>query len=90
MSQVIVYPRGELSAEDRERMEAVGIVVVEADDPSRVVTVVPGVPLAMPDDLAMAALAALARCPVDSTAALFVKTLHSRLAAREAEGRGRG
>lgn len=94
MSQVIVFPRGELSAEDRARMEAVGIVAVEAEDPSKVVTIIPGAPLATPDDLAMAALDALARCPRESTSALFTRTLHARLAAREAkatqEGRSDG
>jgi len=90
MNQIIAFPRGQLSDDDRARMEAVGIVVVEADDPSRVVTIIPGAPVATPDDLAMAALAAIAKCPIDSTAALFTKTLHARLAAREAKANPEG
>lgn len=61
MSQVIVFPRGQLRPADRARMAEVGIVAVEADDPGSVVTVVPSVPLASSDDLAMAALAAVDR-----------------------------
>lgn len=82
MSQVIVFPRGQLMPADRARMEAVGIVAVEADDPATVVTVVPGVPLATSDDLAMAALAAVVT-GYDSVSAEFVKVLHKRLLGKE-------
>ncbi|MBH1745242.1 hypothetical protein I5V28_05290 [Stenotrophomonas maltophilia] len=85
MSQIIVFPRGQLTAGDRKRMAEAGIVAVEADDPSSVVTVVPGAPLASSDDLAIAALSAIATCGWDEVAGRFVKALHGRLAAREAK-----
>lgn len=85
MSQIIVFPRGQLTAGDRKRMAEAGIVAVEADDPSSVVTVVPGAPLASSDDLAMAALSAIATCGWADVSAKFVKVLHGRLAARGSE-----
>ncbi len=85
MSRIIIFPRGQLTAADRKRMAEAGIVAVEADDPGSVVTVVPGAPLATSDDLAMAALGAVASSNLDSVAAKFAKNLHSRLQAHEAK-----
>jgi len=79
MSQIIIFPRGQVTAADRKRMAEAGIVAVEADDPRSVITVVPGAPLATSDDLAMAALGAVASSNLDSVAAEFAKALHSRL-----------
>ncbi|HGM6931280.1 TPA: hypothetical protein ACKQDF_004946 [Stenotrophomonas maltophilia] len=90
MSQIIVFPRGQLTAADRKRMAEAGIVAVEADDPVSVVTVVPGAPLTSSDDLAMAALSAIATCGWNDVSARFVKELHGRLAAREAKAVGNG
>jgi hypothetical protein len=59
MKQIVVYPRGQLEPKDRERLTKAGFVVVEADDPGAIVTVVPGAPLASADDLLLAALAAI-------------------------------
>jgi hypothetical protein len=36
MNQVIVFPRGQLNARDKERLTKHGITAVEADDPSKV------------------------------------------------------
>ncbi|HIE5512994.1 TPA: hypothetical protein ACXNQL_002234 [Stenotrophomonas maltophilia] len=85
MNQIIVFPRGQLTAADRKRMAEAGIVAVEADEPDSVVTVVPGVPLATSDDLVMAALGAIVASQLDSVAAKFAKALHNRLQTREAE-----
>lgn len=85
MSQIIVFPRGQLSPADRARMDEAGIVAVEADYPSSVVTVIPGVPLATPDDLAMSALAAIAGCGINGVGMDFVKRLHARLKVRQAK-----
>lgn len=90
MSQIIIFPRGQLTAGDRKRMAEAGIVVVEATDPGSVVTVVPGAPLATSDDLAMAALGAIASSNLDSVAAKFVRALHCRLQARETKAVGNG
>ncbi|HEY8331526.1 MAG TPA: hypothetical protein VIO83_09400 [Pseudomonas sp.] len=85
MSQIIVFPRGQLSTADRKRMADAGILAVEADDPKSVVTVIPGVPLATSDDLAMSALAAIAGCNINGVGMDFVKELHARLQVREAK-----
>jgi hypothetical protein len=53
--------------------------VDESDTPHKIAAA----PLATPDDLAMAALLAVAACPVDSTHRRFVVELHRRIARRE-------
>lgn len=83
MNQVIVFPRGQLTELDRARMEEVGIVAVEADDPNAVVTVITGAPLASPDDLAMAALWAVTNSGISSVGMDFARALHQRMKARE-------
>ena len=85
MSQVIVFPRGQLTPADRAKIAEVGIVAVEADDPSSVVTVIPGAPLASSDDLVMSALAAIAGCGINGVGMDFVRLLHTRLKACEAK-----
>jgi len=57
MKQVIIFPRGQLTTEDRRRLRDNGFVSVEADTPHQVVVAVPGAPLATADDLFMSALA---------------------------------
>ena len=57
MSTVIVFPRGELSELDKARMQEVGIIAIEASDPSKVVQLVPSSRLIKGDDILMAALA---------------------------------
>lgn len=61
MKQVIVFPRGQLNSKDRERLSKAGLLAVEADDPSKVVTVIPGANKITGDDLLVAALDALAQ-----------------------------
>lgn len=85
MSQIVIFPRGQLTAADRKRMAEAGIVAVDADDPGSMVTVVPGAPLATSDDLAMTALSAVASSNLDSVAAKFAKALHDRFQTRKAE-----
>jgi len=58
--QVIVFPRGQLNDRDRKALGRAGVVVVEADDPQKVVSVLPGAPMVGGDDLLRAALGALA------------------------------
>jgi len=86
MKQVIVFPRGQLSAEDRKAMRAVGIVAIEADDPSKVVVAVPQSAIVTGDDLLIAALAGVNCKTYDQNAATFAKTLADRIKAREAKG----
>jgi hypothetical protein len=86
VNQVIVFPRGQLSAEDKASMREMGIVVVEADDPSKVVTVIPvapSAPIANPDDFTMALLHAVSQDSNRYAQDRFVSDLHRRLLARE-------
>lgn len=43
--QVLVFPRGQLKPKDRRVLAEVGVVAVEADDPSKVVACIPSAPL---------------------------------------------
>lgn len=45
---VIIFPRGQLTQADRNVLTAAGFLAVEADEPSRVVTVLPVVPIITP------------------------------------------
>lgn len=81
MSQIIVFPRGQLSELDKARMEEAGIIAVEADDPSKVVQLVPCSTLINADDFLMSALAGVTKShAAEST---FVEQLYLRLNARE-------
>ncbi|MGE7139180.1 hypothetical protein ACQKIE_16255 [Luteibacter sp. NPDC031894] len=86
MNQVIVFPRGQLSAEDKASMRDAGIVAVEADDPSKVVTVIPvapSAPMATPDDFTMSLLGALDDDAFGYGQCRAIKELHRRMLARE-------
>ena len=85
MSQVIVFPRGQLSPEDKASMREMGIAVVEADDPSKVVTVIPVAafaPLIDPEDFTMSLLHTVASCS-DGVSGRFTDELYRRALARE-------
>lgn len=83
MKQVIVFPRGQLTDADRQQLTDAGFVAVEADDPSAVVSHIPGVPLVSPDDLFMAALAGADVDIGQSGRGAMVAELNRRLLARE-------
>lgn len=80
---VVVFPRGQLSAKDKERLTKNGIVAVEADDPKSVsvLSLVPGSSATVSaDDLFMSALKAV----VDGCASgLFTNELYRRMKANE-------
>ena len=54
MKQIVVFPRGQLSDKDRKALSRAGVLIVEADDPSKVVSVLPSVGVAGDEMLAMA------------------------------------
>lgn len=82
--QVIIFPRGQLSEKDKARMAKHGIIAIEADDPSKVVAVVPGVPILSGDDILLSALDALANAPSYANKAdRFLSTLAKRALAKE-------
>lgn len=84
MKQVIVFPRGQLTADDRAELNDAGFVAVEADDPKAVVVHLPGVPLATGDDLTMAAIAGVTAPIQYNRADVMVTELQRRLKAKEA------
>lgn len=62
VSMVVVFPRGQLSAEDKERLSVGGVIAVEADNPSQVSMLTLGLSASnnvWADDLFMAALKAV-------------------------------
>lgn len=82
--QVIIFPRGQLSSNEKGRLMKHGILAIEADDPSKVVTVVPGASMVGSDDLMLAALDALANTPsYNSSSSFFVAALAKRALAKE-------
>lgn len=83
MNQVIIFPRGQLSELDRARMDEVGIVAVEADNPDKVVITAPGAPLAGADDLMLSALHAVVNCGYSTAPVKFADELYRRLKKRE-------
>ena len=86
---IVVYPRGQLSATDRETLHAAGVVAIEADDPGKVVTVLPMAPASLPingDDMSMALLHAVT---TGNEGQKFANELYRRAKLRE-EIRGDG
>lgn len=56
MKQLVIFPKGSLSPNDKSRMAKEGILAIECDEPSRVVAVIPGAPLLSSDDLLLSAM----------------------------------
>lgn len=83
MTQIVVFPRGQLTAADKKDLRSAGVVPVEADDPKAVVTVIPlaaGADVVCPSDMLMAALSAVHD---GSEGQRFMRELWRRLKARE-------
>lgn len=89
LSQVIVFPRGQLRPADRKRLQKLGLVAVEAEDPSAVRLMVPTHNALRGDDLLCAALQAITtHKPFTSDGAplvLFAKDLIKRVLDRNTE-----
>lgn len=81
--QIVVFPRGQCSDRDRKAMQRAGIIVVEADDPSKVVTVLPLVSGIAPDDILGAAMNALSDKSYVSSLERFGKFVAERVLAKE-------
>jgi len=87
MKQVIVFPRGQLSKTDKERLTKAGVVAVEADDPAAVKMLLPSSSLVTGDDLLLAALDGINHNQYDDKpGAAMGKSLSQRIKARAAEG----
>jgi hypothetical protein len=86
VKQIVVFPRGQLGEKDRRALQRAGVCVVEADDPSKVVTVLPGTPLISGDDILRAAITAL--CSDDGSTGMrsrFVKAIGQMMQERAAQ-----
>lgn len=75
MKQVIVFPRGQLSEKDRRAISRAGACVVEADDPSKVVSVIPVGAAVEGNEMLLAALESMNACKIDSPSKPFVAKL---------------
>jgi len=86
VKQVIVFPRGQLTKADKAAISKAGCVAVEADDPSRVVTVLPMASPVSADDMMLSLLEAVAGNVSEfggkTAEARFVKGLVARTNAR--------
>jgi hypothetical protein len=87
MKQVIVFPRGQLTSRDKERLSKADVVAVEADDPSKVVSILPTGGVVGADDMLMAALRAVCG-GFDSVGMAFVKELFLRAQENERARKG--
>lgn len=83
MKQVVVFPRGQLTSKDKERLTKSGVIAVEADEPSKVVTVLPAVTSLSADEV----VACLAVAVQHSTQAMLIfgTAMAKRIAAKEAK-----
>lgn len=80
MKQLVVFPRGQLSRTDKDRMTKAGIVAVEADDPGSVRMVLPSSALVTADDLLLSAMDGLTSNDFDDKpGAAMVRSLVKRL-----------
>jgi len=82
--QVIVFPRGSLDEKTSKKLSRAGYLAIEADDPSKVVCVLPIAPsasLLKADDLTLAALQSVRESPGGE--ANFGRALAARILASE-------
>ena len=80
LAQVIVFPRGQLSAKDKERLAKAGVIAIEADNPSDVHMLMPEAPMIGANSMLMAAMEAM--CGNDGfghVRSAFTQRLHERL-----------
>ena len=82
MTNVLIYPRGQLTDLDRARLDGAGIIAVEADDPGKVVTTISGTDLTG-NDLLAAALKGIATGASSMRAETFAEELHRRMKSKE-------
>lgn len=83
MKKVIIFPRGELLAKDKERLSKEGYVAVEAADPSKVVMLLESTDSVTGDMLLMSAMHGCSVGYPNSPSGSFFSELHRRM--KEAE-----
>jgi hypothetical protein len=84
MKQLVIFPKGTLSAKDKERMSKDGYLAIETDDTSKVIMPMPSGALATADDITMALAHGLSGSYTDSQRAIFAAELFRRMREREA------
>lgn len=82
MTQIVVFPRGQLTAHDKKALRAAGVVPVEADNPKDVVVVVPLAAMVTPDDMLMSAMDAVTK---GGEGTRFINELYRRMKESEAK-----
>ena len=91
LAQVIVFPRGQLSAKDKERLTKAGVIAVEADSPSDVHMLMPEFPTVGGNAMLMAAMEAISGSQGDfNVRSAFVKAMFERMRLAEVGGKERG
>jgi len=83
MTNIVLFPRGQLTVKDARRLEKHGIVAVEVDDPSKVIVTMPSSSLLSPDDLMMSAMHGMSGDYSTAEHSKFFSELHRRLKAAE-------
>jgi hypothetical protein len=85
MKQVIVFPRGQLNSSDKERLSKAGMVAVEADDPSKVICLLPSTSVISADDLFMSAITAVSSGTNYNKADMMITELFRRAKLNESK-----
>jgi len=76
MKQVVVFPRGQLDPKDRKSLAEADIIAVEADDPSKIVTMLPVAGSSVSgDDIFRAAMQAIGRTQHSEPRQLFASAI---------------
>lgn len=83
---VVVFPRGQLTPKDKERLTRGGVIAVEADDPTRVMQLNLSAPLTQSkvtgDAIVVAAVQAISTVPSSAINSEFVKLLAQSLSTK--------
>jgi len=79
VKQLVVFPKGSISPKDKERMSKEGFLAVEADDPSKVVMVMPSGDNLSSTDLLMSAMTGIVTPHPADRKAVMLDELHRRL-----------
>lgn len=86
LKPILVFPKGTLSAKDKEKATKAGYLLLESTDPDKVRVIQPTAEQLLPnDDFTMAAMAGIAESYSDSSKVTFFKHLHKAMKARRGE-----
>lgn len=83
MKQLIIFPKGTLSAKDKERMSKEGYLAIEADEPSKVVMPLPSGSLMTGEILTMSLLTGIMKGGYNPPKQAFFDDLALRILGNE-------